>query len=791
VVRGRTLHRDPSAAPVGARRSRARRLGAWSDVLGVLFTVAGAALVMARALRPGITLGPFDLLTRYGLTAQPGVTVHNVNLGDQIQQFVPWTQLAWQQVHSGHLPLWNPDNVLGMPLAFNWQSGVFSLPMLVAYLFPVSYAYTAIVLTKLVVAGSGAYVLCRVLGLGPLSAAFGGTVFELSGPMIVHGGWPHTSVTCWAGWILAAVVLIFRGRRRRGPIVMLVVAIAAAVYGGHPESIVVLGAAVLVFVVVYLAVRARSGAGGAVTRPLVDLAAAGVGGFGLSAPLLLPGVQLGLNSARQLGTGQPAYSLSHLPNVIVAGLQGTDFKTTAYVGVITLVLAVVATRMHWSRPEVPALAAVAVFTALLTFVGPFDRLLRVVPDGGTITWTRAVMPMALAFAVLGALGLQTLLGAGRDRTVMRWTAVGFAACGIALVVLVLALHFGASREAANHDSSLIWPAVQVAVGLAMVALVWWWRRPSVHAHSSARSPSSFAAAVLLVTQAGFLVTAGFGFWSVSSTYFAPNPLVTALQRQVGDALVGYGSCRPLAYLTPSPHEVGIRPNANIGYGIREFVVYDPIISQHYFRSWYDVTGQHVPVSLASLGVFCPRITTAAQARTYGVQYVLNPRYATRPTGAIFVNHVGTENLYQIPDSSPAVALPLGPPGSRIPWDEPGAAVAVTHPDPATWRMVNTASVPYVLRLHLSAVPGWQATIDGRPLPLETWSDQTMLEARIPPGHHVIEVHYWPSLFTVGLVVGAVSVVALVAVVAIPLPRRRHHTGRAPHAGGHEAGEASA
>ena len=99
--------------------------------------------------------------------------------------------------------------------------------------------------TKLVIAGTGAYVLCRVLGLGPLAAAFGGTAFELSGPMIVHAGWPHTSVTCWAGWILAAVVGLLRGRHRMRQRVMLAVAVGFAVYGGHPESLVVMGVAVV------------------------------------------------------------------------------------------------------------------------------------------------------------------------------------------------------------------------------------------------------------------------------------------------------------------------------------------------------------------------------------------------------------------------------------------------------------------------------------------------------------------------------------------------------------------
>ena len=54
-----------------------------------------------------------------------------------IAQMIPWTTLAWTQVHHGQLPLWNPYSGLGMPLAFNWQSAPFGLPALVGYLFPV------------------------------------------------------------------------------------------------------------------------------------------------------------------------------------------------------------------------------------------------------------------------------------------------------------------------------------------------------------------------------------------------------------------------------------------------------------------------------------------------------------------------------------------------------------------------------------------------------------------------------------------------------------------------------
>ena len=59
--------------------------------------------------------------------------------------------LAWTQVHHGHLPLWNNYEALGMPLAFNWGSGAFSLPALVSYLTPLRVVYWVQILVSLVV----------------------------------------------------------------------------------------------------------------------------------------------------------------------------------------------------------------------------------------------------------------------------------------------------------------------------------------------------------------------------------------------------------------------------------------------------------------------------------------------------------------------------------------------------------------------------------------------------------------------------------------------------------------
>ncbi len=83
-------------------------------------------------------------------------------------------------MHHGQLPLWNPYSALGMPLAFDWQSASFSVPAVVGYLFPLRLSFTVEVFLTLVIGGTGAYVLGRVLRLGAVACIFLGSVFELA-----------------------------------------------------------------------------------------------------------------------------------------------------------------------------------------------------------------------------------------------------------------------------------------------------------------------------------------------------------------------------------------------------------------------------------------------------------------------------------------------------------------------------------------------------------------------------------------------------------------------------------
>ena len=105
----------------------------------------------------------------------------------------------------------------------------------------------------------------------------------------------------------------------------------------------------------------------------------------------------------------------------------------------------------------------------------------------------------------------------------------------------------------------------------------------------------------------------------------------------------------------------------------------------------------------------------------------------------------------------------------------GTPVKVIHSDPASWKLVSDADSRQVLRLRLTAVPGWHASIDGRPVPLQRFAG-VMLQVEVPAGRHTVELYYWPATFTAGLVFAGCAIVGLLAAAAIGWDRRRRHPG---------------
>ena len=612
------------------------------------------------------------------------------------------------------------------------------------------------------------------------------TVFELSGPVVGWLGWPLSGVMAWAGWLFAAAILVIRGRRRARTVPLLAVILAFVLYAGQPETAVELGIALLVFVVVLLALRAPGlGGSGPVLRPALGVAAGGVAGVALAAPLLLPGLQVTAASIRRAVGYYAALPPHDLAHVVFQGFDGIPVagsrwfgpsiypESAAYVGVIAVVLAVTAVAVR-RRPEVLAFGVVVLATAALVFVSPVVTILHSVTHERGVAWQRSLLPMAFALAVLAGVGLDAIVRAHHERAVRAWAGGGF---GVAALVVAALWAFGRGQlpaaEAGIRRHSFIWPATDVVVGVAVVGVLLTgrqaparWRGPSGGAPRRRRA--SWPAPRCSSCETVFLVLAGAPLLSSSPTPLAPTPSELALQRVVGSSLVGLGS-RSCAL----PPTLGILPNVNVAFDVHELAVYDPVIPTAFFGAWRATHG-------------CARWAGPGPARVLPGHHVgdrrpplrggVRPRAQgpARTHGSVLAARIGNEGVWRVPGAGPATLSPLdrrrrlpGRRRARHPCRRHPprtGAVGRRHRCQETWKCSGCASPTSPGGTPQSTAGPWRCTAYAG----------VMLEARVPAGRHHIELHYWPDDFSTGLVVAAAALVILLVAVVGSRGRRPRH-----------------
>jgi hypothetical protein len=826
-------------------RVSARTRRVLTEAGAVVWLLVCAAGFLAPALRGGKAIGPYDLLQELGLTSVASPHVHNAVGSDQIQQFIPWQILSWLQVHAGIAPFWQPANLLGMPLASDFQSAPFGLANVVGYAFPLALAHTATLATELVVAGTGTYLLCRTLRLGVLPAVVGATIFELCGAFTVWLGVYEADVCCLLPWVLAASVLVIRGRRRAAPGVLLAAALALTFAAGEPQVDVFFILFVGVFaVVVALGDRRWADEEGSSSgeprsaepgRALLTHLWAFVAAAGLVAPIYLPAGQVLTSSARVHGpyvSSLPPHDLTHLLFVGYSGVPtnlasiiGPDnlYVSMVYVGSVGLILALVGLVWLLRRPEVLAFAILTVALLVVLFAPPVAAIMRDIPEAKVFRLDLGTTFLDFGFAMLAAFGAQALAVTTRrssreldgvrapNAAIRRWTdrlfLAGTVLLALGLAVLEVRLGIGlghlAPAQSNVRQASFLWPTI----GVAACALVAVSRMALGQSADGETGPVSDSARTALVRGTGLLVGRGglalligveatFGIlggaWFLSST---PDPLpvtpaIAALQRDTGGQLVAIGTC-PSLHAFP---DLGVMPDVNAAYRIDELDDYDPIMTTQYYAALGGLLGISKTPPAGENALFCPEISSVRAARFFGAAYVLEPSGADGPKGTRLVATIRGEGLYAVPDSGRATTVPLargtgGGQGGHWSNSWEGSASALPAVQPAresrsgTWTVHLDAPARSLLVLRVTAVPGWQASIDGRPLRLHTY-DTLLLTAVVPPGRHVVVLRYWPSLLTVGLVVAAVAAATLVVVLGWAewerrRPRRRPGTTAEP------------
>lgn len=183
--------------------------------LPVILLFLAALIPFLPALIGGKQLGPTEHIQAMVGGSAPSYG-WDVLQADGVLQFWPWRDIVFDSWRQGQMPLVNPYQLAGQPLAANSQSGAF-YPLHILFAFvPGSVPFKMLLLGVIhaLLAGLGVFVWLRRLRVSETGAVVAGVGFAMSQFMIAWAPLASVPTTvAWIPWSLAGLVAASASRR--------------------------------------------------------------------------------------------------------------------------------------------------------------------------------------------------------------------------------------------------------------------------------------------------------------------------------------------------------------------------------------------------------------------------------------------------------------------------------------------------------------------------------------------------------------------------------------------------
>jgi hypothetical protein len=336
----------------------------------------------------------------------------------QVETFV-------RTVAAGSWPLWDPWVSFGQPMLAKPDTQVLYPFTWLNLILPLGTAYTAFVLTHLVLSGTGFFCLARRLGAGAGGAFVGAAVWTLSGPLVSMANlWHHFAAASWMPWVLEAAEASSGSLGRPRHVLRWGLLTGLQVLAGSADV-----AAMTALVAACLVARHLLSRGGGM-KPRLRVAGAALAalalGLALSAGLWVPTLEVARRSARwSLPEFTQQYWSFHPLSLLQLGLplfivdlplqeawrqllfEGREpFLESVYMGLPALCLAAAAlvsrARHAWFLAGIGLLAGLVALGRHTPF---HSALLVLIPPLSILRFPQKTMILvALALALLAALG---------------------------------------------------------------------------------------------------------------------------------------------------------------------------------------------------------------------------------------------------------------------------------------------------------------------------------------------------------------------------------------------------
>lgn len=731
--------------------------------------------------------------------------------GDLAQFLYPTYTFAAEWWRRGIVPLWNPHLFGGMPFVGDIQASIFYPLNLLTFFISTPLTFSDMEYLSILhhfIAGTGMYLYLRFAifdlrvdkttpptgKLSRLAALTGAIAFEFSDLFITHFG--NLNLIAVIAWM--PLVLLFYQRaitdRRAWFAVIAGVFLALAFHAGHIQSFLTILLALAASTIFYFvqafrtthsAVRIASLKSIFSNLLLVALVA-----FGLSAPVLLPAIEMTQNTVRaEFKYDQAArFSLppAQLIGLVVPGFFGRgpqqawgpwDRVEVGYLGVLPLILGLLAIVLRRDA-STWFFGALALFGLALAFGGyaiVHGWLYQFAPGFGQLRApARFIVLFDFAFATLAAFGLNALvhkLPAQREQLFKRiariapWVflLVALATGASAYTILILGQGQDAALFArmANAVNSLAFFLLLLTLALALLI---------------ARATRVFRANVWAILALALI------FFDLLSLG-AYNDITTDDPARVyehPDAIAFLKSDASFYRIDPRGTQVDSTWTADTAllYNLFDVGGDNPLVLADFERYWealgsrstrrYDLLNAKYVIGRKNIALDREKFRLA-----FDGDPAVNLYENTRVLPRAFIVH----EAQSVPDKSSALAAIRADdfePTRVVVLENPSAAGESTvNSEQSTVKIVGYGANEIVLEVNASSAgwlvlsevfyPGWKAWVDNQETPVLR-ANYLFRAIELPAGTHRVRFKYEPMTFTLGAGLALITFVALVYLV---------------------------
>jgi hypothetical protein len=670
------------------------------------------------------------------------VAVRNPLTNDTVKLFLPWMQVAREELANFRAPLWNRYSFAGHPLLANGESAPFS-PLFLSTLFvPLPKQLVAMATLKIFVALLFTWLFLKREQVSDAAATLDAVIFAFSTVMTVFLYYSTASVVAFLP--AAAFALLHAiDRQTKASIVFVALIVATLLANGHPESVlhIAIGCGGILVVEWLRGLGLARSRGGDQLESPPDPATAGllnrlrapiigvIAGLALGAPVWVPVLE-------QVRISERFATLRAMPHF-------TALQLTAAWGIISPNGFGNPLRHNWSWIQNYTSVATS-YSGLL----PLALFIAAAISRRTATRERLLIVLAAVFFLVA----------------MDWSVVGHALNAIPpfnivandklrfVCIFLLAIVVAKSLDGLQRSAALYLPAFLVTV----LAIYVYARRSDLMRPADLLGIAAIViflllpqrlrawGAVALVGIELFAFNAGFNAL-VDGKYFRPPlPIVDALR-------------------VHAPHEpfrvAGLNwtflPNASAQYGLEDVRGSDPMAFADYDRFLQRLT-------IAESGSWVRRIVdpNRPELSFLNVRFLLAEPGAS-PGGLWRLIYRGTDGtLWENPAAFPRFFVH-------------GAEVRnLRNTAPGEFTMTVVSPLPALVESSEPLAPGRRVYVRGQRVPLRH-IDNAFIGFDVPAGESGIRVVYRPISFY------ASCVIALLAAIGLAIVPRRIYRSSQP------------